>query len=109
MEGSSIAREADHVLYTKAGPEIAVATTKAFSSQLVLMYLFSVKMAFVKGRIDGDRYRSCIGELQALPDKIARLLTDRSGSSGLPQNSPMQEMFSLSEGGRTMPSVWREA
>ena len=63
------------MLYTKAGPEIAVATTKAFSSQLVLMYLFSVKMAFVKGRIDGDRYRSCIGELQALPDKIARLLT----------------------------------
>ena len=75
VKGSSIAREADHVLYTKAGPEIAVATTKAFSSQLMLMYLFSVKMAFVKGRINGDVYHSCIGELQTLPDKIARLLT----------------------------------
>ena len=74
VEGSSIAREADHVLYTKAGPEIAVATTKAFSSQLMLMYLFSVKMAFVKGRIDRDMYHSYIEELQALPDKIARLL-----------------------------------
>ena len=74
VEGSSIAREADHVLYTKAGPEIAVATTKAFSSQLMLMYLISVRIAFVKGRIDRDIYLSYIEEFRSLPEKIAGLL-----------------------------------
>ncbi|MBR2528541.1 MAG: glutamine--fructose-6-phosphate transaminase (isomerizing) [Blautia sp.] len=74
VEGSSIAREADYVLFTKAGPEIAVATTKAFSSQLMLMYLLSVKMAFEKGRIDRDMYHSYIEEIRILPDKIAQLL-----------------------------------
>ncbi len=74
VEGSAIAREADHVLFTKAGPEIAVATTKAFSSQLMLMYLLSVKMAFVKGKINRDMYCSCIEEIRSLPDKITRLL-----------------------------------
>ena len=74
VEGSSIAREADHVLYTKAGPEIAVATTKAFSSQLMLMYLFAVRLAYVKGRIEEDMYRSCIQELRTIPEKIERLL-----------------------------------
>ena len=74
VEGSSIAREADHVLYTKAGPEIAVATTKAFSSQLMLMYLFAVRIAYVKGRIEEDTYRSYIQELRSIPEKIERLL-----------------------------------
>jgi glucosamine--fructose-6-phosphate aminotransferase (isomerizing) len=74
VEGSSIAREADHVLYTKAGPEIAVSTTKAFSSQLMLMYLISVRIAFVKGRIDRDIYLSYIEEFRSLPEKIAGLL-----------------------------------
>ena len=74
VEGSSIAREADHVLYTKAGPEIAVATTKAFSSQLMMMYLISVRMAYVKERIGEEDYRSFLQELRMLPDKIERLL-----------------------------------
>ena len=74
VEGSTIAREADHVLYTKAGPEIAVATTKAFSSQLMLIYLLAVRLAYVKGRIGQDLYHSCIRELKSLPDKIERLL-----------------------------------
>ncbi|MBO4409570.1 MAG: glutamine--fructose-6-phosphate transaminase (isomerizing), partial [Spirochaetales bacterium] len=52
--GSSIAREADHVIYTKAGPEISVATTKAYSCQLVALYLFSVGLAFARGKIDAD-------------------------------------------------------
>ena len=77
VEGSTIAREADHVLYTKAGPEIAVATTKAFSSQLMLIYLLSVKMAYVKGRIGADAYCSCVQELRALPGKIERLLDEQ--------------------------------
>ncbi len=77
VEGSTIAREADHGLYTKAGPEIAVATTKAFSSQLMLIYLLSVKMAYVKGRIGADAYCSCVQELRALPGKIERLLDEQ--------------------------------
>ena len=74
VEGSGIAREADHVLYTKAGPEIAVATTKAFSAQLMMIYLISVRMAYVKGRIGEDRYLSCIQELRSIPEKIETLL-----------------------------------
>ena len=77
VDGSSIAREADFVLYTKAGPEIAVATTKAFSSQLMLMYLFSVKLAEEKGRITRDTYLSYIRELRKLPDKIKELLLEK--------------------------------
>lgn len=77
VEGSSIAREADHVLYTKAGPEIAVATTKAFSSQLMLMYLFAVRLAYVKGRLEEEMYHSCIQELRSIPGKIGRLLLEQ--------------------------------
>ena len=74
VEGSSIAREADHVLYTKAGPEIAVATTKAFSSQLAMMYLLSVRFAYVRNRISQDRQVEYIKEIRALPDKIESIL-----------------------------------
>ena len=77
VEGSTIAREADHVLYTKAGPEIAVATTKAFSSQLMLIYLLAVKLACVKGRTDREEYRTFLQELRAIPDKIERLLLEQ--------------------------------
>ncbi|MDO4804196.1 MAG: glutamine--fructose-6-phosphate transaminase (isomerizing) [Lachnospiraceae bacterium] len=77
VEGSSIAREADGVLYTKAGPEIAVATTKAFSSQLVMMYMFAVRLAFVKNKIGQDEYRHYIQELKTLPGKIGALLTGK--------------------------------
>ncbi len=77
VEGSSIAREADNVLYTKAGPEIAVATTKAFSAQLIMMYMLSVKLGFMKGRMDAVKYQAYIGELMALPDKISAILRDQ--------------------------------
>lgn len=75
--GSSIAREADMVFYTKAGPEISVATTKAYSTQLVAGYLLAVQFAFVRGKIGKERYAQLISEMKALPEKIAALLEDK--------------------------------
>ena len=76
--GSSIAREADHVLYTLAGPEIAVATTKAYSAQLCALYAFAVELAFVKGKLDTDRYAALMGELLSLPHKMELTLQDKA-------------------------------
>lgn len=75
--GSSIAREADNVFYTLAGPEIAVATTKAYGTQLAAGYLLAVQFAKVRGEIDGKRYAQMIGELLALPEKMKRVLEDK--------------------------------
>ena len=75
--GSSIARESDHVLYTMAGPEIAVATTKAYSAQLISMYLFAIKLAAVNGNISAEREAELIKELRNLPNKIEKSLEDR--------------------------------
>ncbi len=75
--GSTIAREADHVLYTLAGPEIAVATTKAYSAQLAAMYTLSVALADVRDKLDAARYEAYLNELSALPDKMARALEDK--------------------------------
>ena len=72
--GSSIAREADNVFYTLAGPEIAVATTKAYSTQLVAGYMLSIQFAKARGTIDDVQYTALIEELQTLPDKIKRVL-----------------------------------
>ena len=75
--GSTIAREADSVLYTLAGPEIAVATTKAYSAQLMAMYYLAVQLGRVRGRMDEAEYARYIDELTALPDKMARVLEDK--------------------------------
>lgn len=75
--GSSIPREADNVFYTLAGPEIAVATTKAYSTQLVASYLMAVHFALVRGAIDEAYYGQLVGELLALPDKISKVLEDK--------------------------------
>lgn len=75
--GSTIAREADHVFYTLAGPEIAVATTKAYSTQLIASYILSIEFARVRGMIDEDRAAELIAELQTIPDKIEKLLKDK--------------------------------
>lgn len=76
--GSSIAREADNVFYTLAGPEIAVATTKAYSTQLVACYLMAIQYAMIRGTIDEDRYNQLIAELLTLPDKISKVLEDKA-------------------------------
>lgn len=75
--GSSIAREADNVLYTVAGPEIAVATTKAYSAQLIAGYLLAMQFALVRGKITEERYQEMIAELQTLPEKIQKILDDK--------------------------------
>ncbi|MDY2789807.1 MAG: glutamine--fructose-6-phosphate transaminase (isomerizing) [Lachnospiraceae bacterium] len=75
--GSSIAREADNVLYTWAGPEIAVATTKAYSTQLVACYMLGIYFAKVREQIDTATYQNMIAELLELPDKIQTILGDK--------------------------------
>ena len=72
--GSSIAREADDVLYTWAGPEIAVATTKAYSTQLVLMDLIGLYLADLLGSVEESEYDTIVEEIQALPGKMQRFL-----------------------------------
>lgn len=75
--GSSIAREADHVFYTLAGPEISVATTKAYSTQLIACYLFAIELAKVRGQMEEAEYDRLIGELEKLPAKMQKILEDK--------------------------------
>ncbi len=75
--GSSIARESDGVIYTMAGPEIAVATTKAYSAQLIVIYLLALELGFKKGMLDKEEYVRLINELNALPQKMERVLEDK--------------------------------
>ena len=75
--GSSIAREADNVFYTLAGPEISVATTKAYSTQLIAAYVLGIQFAKVKGTISEEQYAAYIKELETLPDKIQRIIDDK--------------------------------
>ena len=75
--GSSIAREADYVFYTWAGPEIAVATTKAYSAQLAAVYVLAIYFGRVRGKLDDGTYQGMIEELLLLPDKISRILEEK--------------------------------
>ncbi len=78
--GSSIAREADHVLYTMAGPEIAVATTKAFSTQLIVCYLLAIELAMVKEQITKKEYIELLKEINTLPTKVESILKDSTNT-----------------------------
>lgn len=75
--GSSIAREADYVFYTLAGPEIAVATTKAYSAQLIAIYALAIQLGKYREIIDEKRYTSLIEEMETLPEKMERVLSDK--------------------------------
>ena len=75
--GSSIAREADNVMYTWAGPEIAVATTKAYSAQLIAQYLLAIKFALVRGTVTDQEVAGMLGDLKKLPEQIERLLSSK--------------------------------
>ncbi len=77
VAGSSIAREAEHVLYTLAGPEISVATTKAYSAQLIASYVLAIKFAVVRGCISADEEAAFIAELETIPDKIKKIIEDK--------------------------------
>jgi len=72
--GSAIAKEADFCIYTAAGPEIAVATTKAFSAQLALLYMLGIRLAVKLGKLSGEKERELLSEIAALPDKAAEIL-----------------------------------
>ena len=72
--GSAIAREADSVMYTWAGPEIAVASTKAYSAQLIALYLLAMKFAHVRGTVSEEEYKSLLIDLRRLPEQIELLL-----------------------------------
>ena len=76
--GSTIAREADDVIYTWAGPEIAVATTKAYSTQLAVVSQLGIYMADQRGTITPEYYAALVAELERLPDKAARVLEEQS-------------------------------
>lgn len=75
--GSSIAREADNVFYTLAGPEISVATTKAYSTQLMAVYALALEFALVREKITEEQYVNYIAELSSIPDKIQKILEDK--------------------------------
>ena len=75
--GSSIAREADNVMYTWAGPEIAVATTKAYSTQLIAQYLLAMKFARVRGEISAETLSSMLEDLERLPEQMEMLLSNK--------------------------------
>lgn len=75
--GSAIANAADYVLYTWAGPEIAVATTKAYSTQLVVIYMLGLYFADILGKISDDEYAEILNELEKLPEKIEKILESK--------------------------------
>ncbi len=76
--GSSIAREADNVMYTWAGPEIAVATTKAYSAQLIALYLLAMKFAYINGTLDDSGMAEMIEDLKVLPTQVEMLLNNKN-------------------------------
>lgn len=78
VKGSSIARESDYVLYTNAGPEIAVASTKAYTTQLSLFYLIVYKMAHIKGILSDDEVKSFVKDLLKVPDLIKEVLDTKN-------------------------------
>ena len=75
--GSSIAREADNVFYTLAGPEISVATTKAYSTQLIAAYVLALQFAKIRSEITEEQCDAYVNELKTLPEKIKRILEDK--------------------------------
>ena len=97
--GSSIAREADNVLYTYAGPEISVATTKAYSAQLVSVYCIAIHFAYVRGEIDEAKYSELVEELKTLPAKIEKILDDKERIQWFAaKQSSLKDIFFIGRG-----------
>ena len=97
--GSSIAREVDNVFYTMAGPEIAVATTKAYSTQLIAVYCLALQFALVRGKMDEKRYSTLLEELQTIPEKIGKILEDKERIQWFAaKNSMAKDVFFIGRG-----------
>jgi glucosamine--fructose-6-phosphate aminotransferase (isomerizing) len=76
--GSTVSREADDVIYTWAGPEIAVASTKAYTTQLMCLYMLALKSASVRGTISSNEYKALLCDLEQIPQKVEQILKDQS-------------------------------
>ncbi len=76
--GSSISRESDAVLYTRAGPEIAVASTKAYTTQLSLLFLLALKTGFIRGELKKDEFVRLLGEIEKMPEKAEKIISDQT-------------------------------
>ncbi len=92
--GSTVSREADDVVYTWAGPEIAVASTKAYTTQLACLYLIALKVARLRGQLFDDAYCSLLKELSCIPDKVQQILDDKTGiQKFVSQNYNKEKVF----------------
>ncbi len=99
VRGSSIAREADKTIFTYAGPEIAVATTKAYSAQLAVGYLLALEWARIGGRVDDVQCAAYIAELRNLPQKIEKILENKqSVQKFAAENSTVNDVFMIGRG-----------
>ncbi len=99
VRGSSIAREADRTIYTFAGPEIAVATTKAYSTQLAVGYLLALEWARIEGRLDDVQCAAYIEELRSLPQKIEEILQNKTPIQKFSADHPtMKDVFMIGRG-----------
>ncbi len=97
--GSSVARESDDVFYTWAGPEIAVASTKAYTTQLICMYLIGLYMGSTKGTVDKKVYDSMLEELRALPDKVESILAQEESIEAMAkQYHRREQVFFIGRG-----------
>jgi len=97
--GSTIAREADHVFYTMAGPEIAVATTKALSTQLAAVFLWGVHLGRVRGNLEETEVQRLLRALMVLPDQITRVLEDKERIQWFASKyAAMQDTFFIGRG-----------
>lgn len=97
--GSSIARESDDVLYTWAGPEIAVATTKGYSTQVALMYLIGLKFGQVRGFVSDEKAKAMVSELDKIPEYIEKLLTlDKEIEGMAKEHASSENVFIIGRG-----------
>lgn len=97
--GSSISREAEDVLYTWAGPEIAVASTKAYTTQLVCMYMIALHLGVLKGKLDSERFRSIKKALRETPQTIQEVLGNKKEIKKFADNNfYVRDMFFLGRG-----------
>ena len=107
--GSSIAREADNVFYTLAGPEISVATTKAYSTQLIAAYVLAIQFAKEKVRFPRNSTRHILKNLKLCRIRSRESSMTKNASSGSHLNRRMQKMYSSSVVALIMQSVWKAA
>ena len=104
---SSIARESDDIVYTHAGPEIGVASTKAFMTQMLALNLVALFFARRRGTATAEVVTHALDRLSHLPGLVEQILTDTSAVETISRKYVNARDFSISVGERTTPSPWR--